>query len=485
MRTLTWLSALTLSAQAAPPGFDSIFPAGGAPGMRVEAAVVGKELDKEPLLGWSGDPKVVILAGENPKKVFIHIAKDATPGPCLVRFYNSQGSTAPRIVEVGRFEEAVENEPNNSLAEAKVAKPRMNTTINGVLSKSGDVDTFPIAVRKGRTVTLEVHGYALGSPMDPALRLLDERGVEVAAGHDTHNLDPLIRHTPNADGTLFAQVFAFSHPPKADVSFTGSANHVYRLIVTDESVPSAQPNEPKNLTIPATVTGCINKRQEEDTFTLTAKKGEELTLAVRAQAIRSPMDAILRIEDQDGKMLAQADDGENLDPVLKWKATKDGEYKVVVTDRFHGGSSDHVYELNIQPFEPSLSAELDNHGYRLETGKSAEVKMKVKLNGTFEGKIQAKAVQLPPGVTSKPVEVPAKGGEVKLKLEAQADAEASQSPFAVELVTSGPDKVQTVLASYALPFPEPRGDFLITTDTRPWLTLAAKTTPKPTEKPAP
>ena len=197
------------------------------------------------------------------------------------------------------------------------------------------------------------------------------------------------------------------------------------------------------------------------------------------------MDAILRIEDQDGKMLAQADDGENLDPVLKWKATKDGEYKVVVTDRFHGGSSDHVYELNIQPFEPSLSAELDNHGYRLETGKSAEVKMKVKLNGTFEGKIQAKAVQLPPGVTSKPVEVPAKGGEVKLKLEAQADAEASQSPFAVELVTSGPDKVQTVLASYALPFPEPRGDFLITTDTRPWLTLAAKTTPKPTEKPAP
>ncbi len=487
MRTLTWLSALTLSTQADPPGFDGIYPAGGAPGMRVEAAVAGKELDKEPLLAWTSDPKVVILAGENPKTVFIHIAKDAAPGPCLIRFYNSQGSTAPRIVEVGRFEEAVENEPNNSLADAKTAKPGMNTTINGVLSKSGDVDTFPIAVRKGRNVTLELRGYALGSPMDPALRLLDERGVEVDAGHDTHNLDPLIRHTPNADGTLFVQVFAFSHPPKADVSFTGSANHVYRLIVTDEAAAQIKVSEPKSLAIPSTLTGCLRKPREEDIFTLTAKKGEELSLAVRAHAIHSPVDATLRVEDTDGKALAQADDGENLDPALKWKAPKDGEYQVVVADRFHGGSSDHVYELNVHPFEPSLTAELDNHSYRIEAGKSAEVKLKVKLNGTFKGKIQARAVRLPPGVTSKPVEVPAKGGEVKLKLEAGADAQVSQSPFTVELVTGEPDKVQTVAATYAIPFPEPRGDFLITTDTRPWLTLAAKTAEKPpaADKPAP
>ncbi|MEZ5387622.1 MAG: hypothetical protein R3F13_19100 [Prosthecobacter sp.] len=487
MRTLSWLSALALSAQAAPPGFDSIFPAGGAPGMRLEAAVAGKELDKEPLLGWTSDPKVVILAGEDPKKVFIHIAKDASPGPCLVRFYNSQGSSVPRIVEVGRFEEVLENEPNNTLAEARTAGPRMNTTINGVLSKSGDVDTFPISVRKGKTVTLELHGYALGSPMDPALRLLDERGVEVAAGHDSHNLDPLIRHTPAADGTLFVQIFSFSHPPKADVSFTGSANHIYRLIITDELAPSLQVNEPKRLAIPASFTGLLSKQREEDGFTFPAKKGEELLLTIRAQAIHSPTDATLRIEDREGKVLAQADDGDNQDPVLKWKAPKDDEYKLVVADRFHRGGDDHVYELTVEPFEPSFAATLDNHGYRVEVGKSTDVKVQVKLNGVFKGKIQARAVQLPPGVTSKPVEVPAKGGELKLKLEAQADAEVSQSPFAVELVTSEPDKVQTVTAIYALPFPEPRGDFLITTDNRPWLTVAAKPAEKPAtaKKPAP
>jgi len=34
--------------------------------------------------------------------------------------------------------------------------------------------------------------------------------------------------------------------------------------------------------------------------------------------------------------------------------------------------------------------------------------------------------------------------------------------------------VATVTASYAIPFTEPRGDLLIMTDTRPWLTVVAQ-----------
>jgi hypothetical protein len=230
--------------------------------------------------------------------------------------------------------------------------------------------------------------------------------------------------------------------------------------------------------------GCLSKPREEDVFTITAKKGDELAIAVRAQAIRSPLDATLRVEDQDGKVLAQADDAENLDPVLKWKVAKDGDCKVIVADRFHGGSQEHVYELSVKPSEASVTGVLDGHGYRVEAGKSTEVKVTVKLSGTLKGKLQAKAVNLPAGVTAKPVEVPAKGGEVKLKLEAIAEAEGSQAPFGVEIVTSEPDKLQTVQAVYAVPFTEPRGDFLISTDARPWLTVAAKKEEKPAVAPA-
>lgn len=101
------------------------------------------------------------------------------------------------------------------------------------------------------------------------------------------------------------------------------------------------------------------------------------------------------------------------------------------------------------------------------------MKVTVKTNGTFAGKIKAPATQLPLGVTVESVDVPAKGGEVKLTLKATAEA-AIQAPFAMELNPSAPDAATTVTASYAIPFTEPRGDLLIMTDTHPWLTVLAK-----------
>ena len=487
-RTMNGRSALALvvlhslllsSALAAPHAFDSLFPAGGQIGSQVETLVSGKGLEKETLLVWSSDPHVVVLAGDKPKKFFLNIAKDAVPGPCLIRLYNEADASPPRIIEVGKFEEVLEKEPNDTLADAKLAEAKMNVTFNGVLEKAGEVDTFAIRAQKGKRIRFELHGYALGSPMDPAMRLLNDRGIEIAAGHDTHNLDSRIEYTPAADGTLFLQLFAFAHPPAADVSLKGSTSHVYRLAVTDEPRPMPALTEPGKLTLPALLNGCISKPGEEDRYSFTAKKGDDLQITVRAQRLRSPLDATLRIEDDAGKMLQQADDGdkEAFDPVLRWKAPKDGEFKLIVADRFQHGSADHLYELAVKPFVPSLTATLDTHAYRLEAGKTVEVKLTVKTNGTFAGKIKAQAVQLPVGVTAESVDVPAKGGEVKLTLKATAEVVVNQAPFAVELVTSAPDAVETVTASYAIPFTEPRGDLLIMTDTHPWLTVAAKKKP--------
>ncbi len=469
-------SAFATSALAAPPTFDSLYPAGGQIGSRVETQINGKGLEKETFLAWSSDPHVVVLGGDKPKKFFLNIAKDAVPGPCLVRLYSETDASPPRIIEVGRFEEVLEKEPNDTLADAKKAEARMNVTINGVLEKTGDVDTYAIRVQKGKRITLELHGYALGSPMDPAMRLLDDRGVEIAAGHDSHNLDPRIEHTPAADGTLFVQLFAFVHPPAADVAFKGSANHVYRLTVTDETKAAPVLNEPETLTLPTVVHGCISKAAEEDRYAIAVKKGDDLQINVHAQSLHSPLDATLRIEDAAGKVLQQADDADkdSLDPALRWKVTADGDFKVVVGDRFQHGSAEHLYELTVKPFTLSLSAVLDTHAYRLEAGKTTEVKVTVKTVGAFKGTIKAQAVNLPAGVTAESVDMPVKGGEVKLTLKAAADVAANQAPFAVELVTSAPDKVEPVTAAYAIPFTEPRGDLLIMSDTHPWLTVLAK-----------
>ncbi len=475
-RLSLFLLILSSTLQAAPPGFENIFPAGGQIGTQVDVQVAGAGLDKPAAKAWISTPSILATASDQPKKFSLAISKDAVAGPYLMRLFTDAGVTAPRIFEVGNKAERIEKEPNDSLSDAKIAEAGMDITLNGVLGKSGDVDTHPIRVRKDKPIYATLHGYALGSPMDPALRLLNENGLEVAACHDTQNLDPIIQYHPKADGLFFLQVFAFAHPPAADVAFQGSANHVYRLTVTEEPPKRLAVSVPKELIIPALFNGCIAKPREEDIFHFSTKKGDDLQITIRAQAIDSPLDVTMRLEDADGNILKQADDTEKEkpDPDLHWKSPKDGTYKLVIADRFRHGSSDHLYELSIKAFTPSLTATLDTHAYQLEPGKTADLKINVKTSGPFTGKIQARAVQLPAGVTSAVIDVPAKGGEIKLTLSATPDAAPSQAPFAVEVTTSVPDAAKTTLAIYSIPFTEPRGDLLIMTDTQPWLTVMAK-----------
>ena len=462
------ISSFILPARAAPPGFESLFPAGGQIGGSVECLVAGKGLDKDSPVAWASHPGIVFKAGDKAKKFTVAVAPDVPAGPYLVRFHTAEGSSPPRIFEVGKESEVVEKEPNDAFADTKGQEGRINTVFNGVLEKAGDVDTHAIRVKKGRGVTLEVHGYVLGSPMDPALRLLDARGVEIAGGHDTHNLDPRVEYTPKADGVLYAQVFAFAHPPAADVSLKGSSAHVYRLRVVEDAPASAPAvPEPAQIVVPGEVAGVLTKKGEEDVFTFSAKKGEELVLEVRSRRF----DATLRVEDVDGKSLASADDGEGgvTDPVLRWKAPKDGTFKLVVLDRDRAGGPRQAYQAKVTATKPTLTAVLDNHAYRVEAGKSVEVKITLKVTGKFTGKVAASVLGLPAGLLAEAKEADAKSGELKVTLKAAPEVVASQATFRVELAVDG----QTFLPSYVVPFTEPRGDLLITTDTRPWLTVAA------------
>lgn len=462
------ISCFSLPAWAVPPGFESLFPAGGQIGGSVACEVAGKGLDKDSPVVWASHPGIVFKAGSKAKKFEVAIAPDVPAGPYLVRFHTAEGSSPPRIFEVGREPEVVEKEPNDAFADAKGQEGRINIVFNGVLEKASEVDTHAIRVKKGRGVTLEVHGYALGSPMDPVLRLLDARGVEIAGGHDTHNLDPRIEYTPKVDGVLYAQVFAFAHPPAADVSLKGSSAHVYRLrVVEDEEPSTALVPETAKISVPGESVGVLTKKGEEDVFTFSAKKGEELVLEVHSRRF----DAALRVEDAEGKSLATADDGEAgvTDPVLRWKAPKDGEFKLVVLDRDRGGGPRQAYQAKVTAAKPTLTAVLDNHAYRVEVGKSVEVKIALKVTGKFAGKVNASVLGLPTGLSAEVKEADAKTGEIKVTLKAAPEAAASQATFRVELVVDG----QPLLPSYVVPFTEPRGDLLITTDTRPWLTVAA------------
>lgn len=489
------LVATLPQARAEAPVLESLYPAGGQQGTRVEVKVAGKGLEKNAPLAWCSEPGVSWKPVGKAGLWEVIISPESKLGPCLVRFFNDEGASAPRIFEVGHFEERMEVEPNDRWQDVKASAsaPLLNATLNGVLAKDGDVDTWAIPVRQGKPLRLELHGYGLGSPMDPAMRLLDSRGVELQSSHDTYNLDPCILHTPNTDGSIYVQVYAFVHPPAAEVALKGSAHHVYRLHITEavSAAVLAKPNPPATpLQVPGTVSGIVATPGQEAAYELVAKKGDDLQFLVRAKALHSPLDAVLRLENAEGKLLLQNDDSKAiapessptvLDRVLRWKVPADGSYRVMISDRFHNGSAEHAYELTVRTWLPSFTLLLAEHAARVVPGSSATLKISAKIDGPLSEKFQVRAAALPPGVTAEPVPLPAKDGELQLTLKATAEASPSQAPFSVEVVpvsTEGAAEPKAV-ASYLIPFKEPRGDLQITTDSHPWLTVAPAKTQAP------
>ncbi len=219
-----------LSAPAAVPAPEFLFPAGGKVGATVSVTVGGK-LDGWPVGAWTDHPGLVFKAATNSGAYSVSIGAGVPPGPHLVRFYNGDGAAEPRAFVVGTRAELLEVEPNDDFRQAqRLANPAV--VINGRLEKAGDVDSFSLAATPGQWLVAAVDAYALGSSVDPVVQILDERGVRVAFNHDTHNLDPLVAWRVERAGTYTVQVLGFAHPPASDVAAKGSPAYVYRLTVT-------------------------------------------------------------------------------------------------------------------------------------------------------------------------------------------------------------------------------------------------------------
>jgi hypothetical protein len=151
---------------------------------------------------------------------------------------------------VGPLPLVEEKEPNDEVATPQ-AVTKLPAWIQGRLEKANDVDGFALTLKKGHPVSITVDAYALGSPVDIHLQILDQRGSKLATASDGQNLDPEpLTFIPPEDGVYLVQVAGFGHPPVADVNFTGSALCSYQIAISDAYVvqrlyPAALPVEGK------------------------------------------------------------------------------------------------------------------------------------------------------------------------------------------------------------------------------------------------
>ena len=219
---------------AAPPTITGIVPSGVHAGTSTAVKITGK-LDGADCKVWSDDSALVFSQPDAAGHCTIMAGSLAARGIHLLRVVNREGASSPFRLSVGVAPVVPEKEPNDAL-EAAQPVIKLPAWIHGQLDKAADVDGYAVNLRKGIPVLARLDAYALGSPVDCFLHVLDARGAQLMTVSDARNLDPECIFTPPEDGAYVFRVAGFAHPPTADVAFAGGSGRTYQLTVSEAPV---------------------------------------------------------------------------------------------------------------------------------------------------------------------------------------------------------------------------------------------------------
>ncbi len=226
--------------------------------------------------------------------------------------------------------------------------------------------------------------------------------------------------------------------------------------------------KPAAITAGAVACGAIDKAKDEDAFVFTAKKGERLNFRVESRALGFPLDAILTVIDAKDAVVVETDDASRnvFDPVLKFTARVDGDYRVCIRDLFEKGSWRFAYRLYCEKPAPSVALAVKADVFSVKQGESLEIPVTVTRNEKFAEEVSVSVTGLPDGVTAEAVKSESKGDSAKaVKLTVKADAETAFSG-PIQIVGTYGEKIETVATA-------PLATFKTKTESV-WLTVVAK-----------
>ncbi|MEI6233526.1 MAG: PPC domain-containing protein [Planctomycetota bacterium] len=249
----TCFQSHSADAQLPVPHLHGVFPCGIKQGATVELEFVGDNLDVPKSLYFSHkgitsvfipDIKAAPKTKDTPEvkavpaKFKITAKPDVPPGDYDVRFVGKLGISNPRTFSVSDVAEINEIEPNNERKDA--TRVELNTTINGRINASEDVDWYVFSAKQGQRVIIECQAWRIDSKMDGVMWLYNSAGKQMAASQDedfsSEKRDPMFDFDVPADGDYSVKI--------TDFTYNGGTGYFYRLKIStlpyiDYIMPSA------------------------------------------------------------------------------------------------------------------------------------------------------------------------------------------------------------------------------------------------------
>jgi hypothetical protein len=417
-------------------------------------------------------------------------AADAAPGEREIRLISPTGVSNPLRVIVEQYPLLAESEPNDAAQQAQSAV--LPAVLVGKIGAAGDVDCFRFDARKGQRLVFDLSAARTGSPLDATVALYDASRKEIAANNDTHGADPFLAVDVPADGAYTLEVrdlqyrgggdyayriqagaipfvealipmtsqrgravevqaighnlhgadrikldLAYANPGRVRVRATtplGVSNALPFEITDVPPVVEVEPNDAlakaTALTLPAEVSGRIDRGDDEDFFRFAVRQKQMVNVEVIARRFGSPVDALLTLRKADGAVIETNDDAAGADARIT-RDLEPGEYVVSVRDLVYSGGPDHAYRLTLTPtLSPpqEFAVRFQPDAVRVHRGGHAVVWCDVTRTNGYKGDVTVTLEGLPRGVTAAPVVLGERSSGV-FTLSAAPDANLGSAPI--------------------------------------------------------
>jgi hypothetical protein len=433
----------------------------------------------------------------------VAIAPDCPPGLYEARVLSRLGVSSSRIFSVGELPELVQQGDITKLDAARELP--VNSICNSVATAKG-VDHYWFTADAGQRYVINCLARGIDSKMDPVIVVADATGRDLVVNRQGDTIDfvasesgryvvkvheltfrggpaffyRLVLQTLAADAQLpqfptTQTVSSFSWPPQG--------------LAVDASTSEIEPNHAtesaQRISLPCDIRGQFFPAADVDCYEFEAHQGETWWIEVASERLGRPTDPQVLVQrvQRDGESETLHDvielsdipspmkpssngyaydgppyDGGSLDVLGKLEIKEDGLYRLSVTDLFGGTRSDarNRYRLVVRKAAPDfalaawgLHMELRNGDRNalskplaLRAGTTVALEVVAVRRDGFDGEIELRMENLPPGVTTAGLKIPS--GKSRGIMLVTADPQAPRGFMEASFVGRGVIEGETV-----------------------------------------
>jgi len=209
--------------------------------------------------------------------------------------------------------------------------------------------------------------------------------------------------------------------------------------------PNDDPAKAQKVKLPIIVNGRVDRPNDWDVFEVEGRAGESLVAEVHARRLDSPVDSFLKVTDAKGEVLAFNDDhldagsGMNThhaDSYLMVELPADGQCFVHLGDTTQQGGEECGYRLRISRPRPDFALRVVPPSLGIRRKGSGAVSVYALRKDGFDGAIRLRLRDLPEGLVSRPVTLPAAKDTARLPVKSTSGG--MEEPVGLTVVGSAP-----------------------------------------------